>query len=53
MFERFSRHARIAVVLAQEEARELGANDIRPEHILVGVLQSPDANWPPLSPVSA
>ncbi len=40
MFERFSRHARIAVVLAQEEARELAANDIRPEHILVGVLQS-------------
>lgn len=40
MFERFSRHARVAVVLAQEEARELAANDIRPEHILVGVLQS-------------
>lgn len=40
MFERFSRHARVAVVLAQEEARELEANDIRPEHILVGVLQS-------------
>lgn len=40
MFERFTRHARVAVVLAQEEARELEANDIRPEHILVGVLQS-------------
>ncbi|WP_066898076.1 Clp protease N-terminal domain-containing protein [Mycolicibacterium houstonense] len=40
MFERFSRQARVAVVLAQEEARELQANDIRPEHILVGVLQS-------------
>ncbi|MGV0811471.1 Clp protease N-terminal domain-containing protein [Mycolicibacterium boenickei] len=40
MFERFSRHARVAVVLAQEEARELDANEIRPEHILVGVLQS-------------
>ncbi|MBN3512709.1 Clp protease N-terminal domain-containing protein [Mycolicibacterium nivoides] len=40
MFEKFSRHARVAVVLAQEEARELEANDIRPEHILVGVLQS-------------
>ncbi|MGV0807143.1 Clp protease N-terminal domain-containing protein [Mycolicibacterium setense] len=40
MFERFSRHARVAVVLAQEEARELAANEIRPEHILVGVLQS-------------
>lgn len=40
MFERFSRNARVAVVLAQEEARELESNDIRPEHILVGVLQS-------------
>ncbi|OLP01382.1 Clp protease [Mycolicibacterium porcinum] len=40
MFERFSRHARVAVVLAQEEARELEANEIRPEHLLVGVLQS-------------
>jgi len=40
MFERFSRNARVAVVLAQEEARELGADEIRPEHVLVGVLQS-------------
>ena len=40
MFERFSRTARVAVVLAQEEARELQADDIRPEHLLVGVLQS-------------
>lgn len=40
MFERFSRHARVAVVLAQEEARELDAGEIRPEHLLVGVLQS-------------
>jgi ATP-dependent Clp protease ATP-binding subunit ClpA len=40
MFERFSRNARVAVVLAQEEARELGSEDIRPEHLLVGVLQS-------------
>ena len=40
MFERFGRTARIAVVLAQEEARELRADDIRPEHLLVGVLQS-------------
>lgn len=39
MFERFARNARIAVVLAQEEARELGAEEIRPEHLLVGVLQ--------------
>lgn len=40
MFERFSRNARVAVVLAQEDAREMNANEIRPEHILVGVLQS-------------
>ncbi|HEX2214246.1 MAG TPA: Clp protease N-terminal domain-containing protein [Mycobacterium sp.] len=40
MFERFSRNARIAVVLAQEEARELESDAIRPEHLLVGVLQS-------------
>lgn len=40
MFERFSRNARVAVVLAQEEARELKADEIRPEHLLVGVLQS-------------
>ena len=40
MFERFSRTARVAVVLAQEEARELNSDEIRPEHLLVGVLQS-------------
>ncbi|HET6735393.1 Clp protease N-terminal domain-containing protein [Mycobacterium sp.] len=40
MFERFSRNARVSVVLAQEEARELDAQEIRPEHLLVGVLQS-------------
>lgn len=40
MFERFSRQARISVVLAQEEARELQCDEIRPEHLLVGVLQS-------------
>jgi ATP-dependent Clp protease ATP-binding subunit ClpA len=40
MFERFSRSARVAVVLAQEEARELNSDEIRPEHLLVGALQS-------------
>lgn len=40
VFERFTRNARVAVVLAQEDARELEARDIRPEHLLVGVLQS-------------
>jgi ATP-dependent Clp protease ATP-binding subunit ClpA len=40
MFERFATNARVAVVLAQEEARELNSDEIRPEHLLVGVLQS-------------
>jgi ATP-dependent Clp protease ATP-binding subunit ClpA len=40
MFERFSRSARAAVVLAQEEARELSSDEVGPEHLLVGVLQS-------------
>lgn len=40
MFERFSRSARVAVTLAQEEARELSSEVIGPEHLLVGVLQS-------------
>ena len=40
MFERFSRSARVAVVLAQEEARELKAEEFGPEHLLVGALQS-------------
>ncbi len=40
MFERFTRHARVAVVLAQEEARELRAREISPQHLLLGVLQS-------------
>jgi ATP-dependent Clp protease ATP-binding subunit ClpA len=40
MFERFARSARVAVVLAQEEARDLDAREIGPEHLLVGVLQT-------------
>lgn len=40
MFERFARDARAAVVLGQEEARELGDRAMGPEHLLVGVLQS-------------
>ncbi len=39
MFERFSRGARAAVVLAQEEARDLGARTIGPEHLMLGLLQ--------------
>ena len=40
MFEHFTGSARVSVVLAQEEARELNSDEIRPEHLLVGVLQS-------------
>jgi ATP-dependent Clp protease ATP-binding subunit ClpA len=40
MFERFTRYARVAVVLAQEEARELHTREISPQHLLLGVLQA-------------
>lgn len=40
VFERFSRNARVAVVLAQEEARELAADAIGSEHLLLGVVQA-------------
>lgn len=42
MFERFTRSARVAVVLAQEEARDLDSREIGPEHLLVALLQSAD-----------
>jgi ATP-dependent Clp protease ATP-binding subunit ClpA len=42
MFERFTRAARVAVVLAQEEARELRTREITPQHLLLGVLQAAD-----------
>lgn len=38
MFERFAKSARMAVVVAQEEARELRSPDIRVEHLLLGLL---------------
>lgn len=38
MFERFSRTAKTAVVMAQEEARELRSRSIEVEHVLLGVL---------------
>lgn len=44
MFEKFTRSARAAVVLAQEEARDLDAREITPEHLLIGVLQSADGD---------
>ena len=39
MFERFTDRARRVVVLAQEEARELGHNYIGTEHLLLGLLR--------------
>jgi ATP-dependent Clp protease ATP-binding subunit ClpA len=39
MFERFTDRARRAVVLAQEEARELGQSYIGTEHLLLGILR--------------
>jgi ATP-dependent Clp protease ATP-binding subunit ClpA len=40
MFERFTDDARAAIVLAQEEARELAASHIGTEHLLSGVLRA-------------
>jgi ATP-dependent Clp protease ATP-binding subunit ClpA len=39
MFERFTDRARRVVVLAQEEARDLGHNHIGTEHVLLGLIQ--------------
>ena len=39
MFERFTDRARRVVVLAQEEARELGHSYIGTEHVLLGLIQ--------------
>ncbi|MET7773821.1 Clp protease N-terminal domain-containing protein [Nocardia sp. NPDC005366] len=38
MFERFSKSARSAVVIAQEDARELRSSTIEVEHVLLGLL---------------
>jgi ATP-dependent Clp protease ATP-binding subunit ClpA len=42
MFERFTAYARRAVVMAQEEAREMNHNYIGTEHILLALLRQPD-----------
>src|SRR5579875_1809204 len=42
MFERFTSRARHAIVLAQEEARQLRHNYIGTEHILLGLLAEPE-----------
>src|SRR5271156_6464617 len=39
-FERFTRNARAAVVLAQEEARELCDRETGSQHLLLGILQA-------------
>ena len=39
MFERFTNQSRRAVVLAQEEARDLGHDYIGTEHVLLGLLR--------------
>jgi len=41
MFERFTERARQVVVLAQEEARERRAGQIRTEHLLVALVRVP------------
>jgi ATP-dependent Clp protease ATP-binding subunit ClpC len=38
VFERFSEDARLALVAAQEEARVLRHESVRPEHLLLGVM---------------
>jgi ATP-dependent Clp protease ATP-binding subunit ClpA len=43
MFERFTAYARRAVVMAQEEAREMNHNYIGTEHILLALLRHPDS----------
>ncbi|WP_194816109.1 Clp protease N-terminal domain-containing protein [Nocardia sp. XZ_19_385] len=42
MFERFSKEARMAVVVAQEDARQLHAPNIGVEHVLLGLLSQGD-----------
>jgi ATP-dependent Clp protease ATP-binding subunit ClpA len=39
-FQRFTRNARVAVMLAQEEARELCDRETGSQHMLLGVLQA-------------
>ncbi|MBU3060846.1 Clp protease [Nocardia sp. NEAU-G5] len=42
MFERFAKAPRYAIVVAQEEARELRSPEIDVEHVLLGLAASPD-----------
>ena len=42
MFERFTTPARSVVTLAQQEARELGRANVGTQHVLLGILGTPD-----------
>jgi hypothetical protein len=42
-FTRFTERARNVVVAAQNEARAAGNDEIRPEHVVLGLLSEPDA----------
>ncbi len=42
-FERFTPRARDSVVTAQTAARDAGNNEITPEHLILGVLNDPEA----------
>jgi Clp amino terminal domain, pathogenicity island component len=42
-FSRFTPRARNVVMAAQNEARAAGNNEIRPEHLVLGLLTDPDA----------
>jgi ATP-dependent Clp protease ATP-binding subunit ClpA len=42
MWQRFTEKARIAIFNAQEEAQRLGGSDVSVEHILLGLIRSPD-----------
>lgn len=42
MFERFDKAAKYAIVMAQEEARELRSRTIDVEHVFLGLLGAPD-----------
>ncbi|HLJ61877.1 MAG TPA: Clp protease N-terminal domain-containing protein [bacterium] len=41
MFERFTQGARHAITAAQEAARRLGSQSVRPQHILLGLASEP------------
>lgn len=43
MFERFTERARRTLVLAEEEARQLGYGSVGPEHLLLGLARGGDA----------